>query len=230
MKPLVALLALLATVAAAAPAPFVADYRMSRNSLHIANARFELSKDAEDGWTLRSTTEAVGLLRLVTDDSVVETSTFRIGESGPIPLHYHYEHRNSKKDRDERYAFDWAAGKVTGTARGQPVDLIVPRGTLDPLLLRIAVGDALARGVLPKSYAVVERSKLRDYAITRTKPGPLKVPLGTFEVQGVERVSEDGKKTTRLEYAPALGWLPVVIEHREKDKPTYRLELKRVVR
>ena len=230
MKPVLALLALLGTAAVAAPAPFVADYRMLRGSLHIADARFELSRDAEDGWTLRSTTEAVGLLRLVTDDTVVETSTFRFGETGPIPLHYHYEQRNSKKDRDERYAFDWAKGLVTGTARGQKIELEVPKGTLDPLLLRIAVGDALARGVLPKSYAVVERSKLRDYAITRTKPGPLKVPLGTFEVQGVERVSEDGKKTTRLEFAAALDWLPVVIEHREKDKPTYRLELKKLSR
>ena len=42
--------------------------------------------------------------------------------------------------------------------------------------------------------------------------------------------SEDGRKTTRLQYAQSLDWLPVVIEHSERDKPTYRLELVRVAR
>ncbi len=230
MKRTLALLTLACAAAGAAPAPFVAEYQVLRGSMHIADARMELSRDDEDGWTLRSVTEPVAIFRLITDDIVVETSTFRFGETGPIPLHYHYEQRNSKKDRDERYAFDWAGGRVVGTARGQPVELAVPRGTLDPLLLRIAVGEALARGVLATSYAVVERSKLRDYAVKRTLTAKVKVPAGTFELQGVERVSEDGRKTTRLEYAPALDWLPVVIEHRETDKPTYRLELVKVVR
>lgn len=226
MKHAVAMLALLSAAAHAAPAPFVAEYKLMRNSMHVADSRFELSRDAEDGWTLTSTTEPVGLLAMLVDD-IVETSTFRFGESGPIPLHYRYEQRGSKKDRSERYAFDWAKGRVSGTARGQPVELEVPRGTLDPLLLRIAVGEALAADRLAKSYAVVERSKLRDYAVTRLAAGPVKVPAGTLQVEGVERVSEDGRKTTRLLFAPSLGWLPVVIEQAEKDKPTYRLELER---
>jgi hypothetical protein len=218
------------TAASAGPAPFVAEYRVLRGSMHIADARIELSRDSEDGWTLRSTTEPVALFRLITDDVIVETSTFRYGEAGPIPLHYHYEQRNSNKDRDERLAFDWAAGKATGVSRGKQVDLAVARGTLDPLLMRIAVGDALARGALPKSYAVVERGRLRDRAAIRTAPAKVKLPIGTLELEGVERVSEDGRKTTRLEYAPALGWLPAVIEHREQGEATYRMELKQLKR
>lgn len=223
-------LAFACSAAGAGPAPFVADYRVLRGSMHIADARIELNRDSEDGWTLRSTTEPVAIFRLITDDVIVETSTFRFGEAGPIPLHYHYEQRNSNKDRDERYAFDWAGGRVTGIARGQKVELAVARGTLDPLLLRIAAGDALARGALAKSYAVVERGRLRDYAVARMALSTIKVPAGEFEVEGVARVSPDGRKTTRLRYAPALNWLPVVIEHAEQDKPTYTLELKQVVR
>ncbi len=221
---------LLCAAAGAGPAPFVAEYQVLRGSMHIADARIELSRDDEDGWTLRSVTEPIAFFRLITDDIIVETSTFRFGETGPIPLHYHYEQRNSSKDRDERYAFDWAGGRAVGTARGQPVELAVPRGTLDPLLLRIAVGEALARGTLAQAYSVVERSKLHNYAVARTPLKRVKLPAGEFEVQGVARVSEDGRKTTRLEYAPELDWLPVVIEHSETDKPTYRLELTRVVR
>ena len=228
-RPLI-LLALLCTAAGAGPAPFVAEYRVLRGSLHIADARMELSRDDEDGWTLRSVTEPVAFFRLITNEVVVETSTFRFGETGPIPLHYHYEQRNSKKDRDERYAFDWAGSRMIGTSRGKPVEMAVPRGTLDPLLLRIAVGDALAHGALAQVYSVVERSKLRNYSVARTALARVKLPAGEFEVQGVARVSEDGRKTTRLEYAPALDWLPVVIEQAEIDKPTYRLELTKVTR
>jgi len=224
------LLALLAGLAAAEPTPFVADYRMLRGSLHVADAQFRLAPSADRGWTLTSVSEPVGVFRLITDDVIVETSSFRDGGEGYVPLSYHYEQRNSSKDRDERYAFDWATGRVAGVARGESLAFEVPTGTLDPLLLRLAVGEALARGALPAAYTVVERRKLRSYELKRTEPATLKVPAGEFAVEGVVRVSEDGKKTTRFLYAPALGWTPVVMEHAEADKATIRLELTKLAR
>jgi hypothetical protein len=224
------LLALVAGLAAAEPRPFVADYRMLRGSLHIADARFTLVAEPQGGWTLTSVSEPVGVFRLLTDDVIVETSRFALQGGALLPSSYVYEQRNSKKDRNERYQFDHAAGRVSGVSRGEAVALEVPAGTIDPLLLRLAVGIALGEQRLPAAYSVVERHKLRSYELARTPTETIKVPAGSYAVEGVSRVSEDGKKTTRFLYSAASGWLPVVMEHVERDEPTIRLELTRLAR
>jgi len=225
------LVALLApSAAAAAPealvlAPFEANYRLQRDGMHIADARFVLARDGEDGWTFMSETRPVGLIALMFRDVIVEHSAFRLGAERPIPLHYRYEHRGSSKDRDGRYAFDWQKERVTGVFRGKPVDLALARGTLDPLTLRLTVGLDLSRGALLPSYSVVERRAIREHQLAATPAQKVRVPLGELEVVGVSRQSEDGAKTTRFLYAPSLGWAPVLMEQAEADEPTYKLEL-----
>lgn len=213
------------TAVAPGPQPFVASYRMIRDGTHIADARFELKRDQEDGWTFSSETKAAGLIALFYRDTIVEHSAFRMGDAGPIPLAYRYEHRGSSKDRDGRYAFDWQKERVTGTFRGKPVDLPLARGTLDPLTLRLAVGLDLARAALPVAYAVVERRQTRRYELAQLPPQRIRTPYGELEVRGVVRSSDDGAKTTRFLYAPSLGWAPALLEQSETDEATYRLEL-----
>lgn len=215
-----------ATPSPAVPlAPFEADYRLLRDGMHIADARFALARDGEDGWTFSSETRPAGLIALLRSDVIVEHSAFRMGAERPIPLHYRYEHRGSNKDRDGRYAYDWQRERVTGTFRGKPVDLPLARGTLDPLTLRLAVGLDLARGALPASYAVVERRQVHEYRLTALAPQRIRVPLGELDVVGVARTSDDGTRTTRFLYAPSLGYAPVFMEQSETDEATYRLEL-----
>lgn len=205
--------------------PFAAEFRMLRDGMHIADARFVLARDGEDGWTFMSETRPAGLVALLRSDVIVELSAFRMGAERPIPLHYRYEHRGSSKDRDGRYAFDWQREKLTGTFRGKPVDLPLQRGTLDPLTLRLAVGLDLARGTLLPSYAVVERRHLQQYELAALAPQRIRLPVGELDVVGVARTSDDGTKTTRFLYAPANNWAPAFMEQAETDEATYRLEL-----
>lgn len=212
------------------PVPFEATYKMVRDGSHIADARFVLAPDGEDGWTFSSHTSAVGLIALFYRDTIVEHSAFRMGSERPIPLSYRYEHRGSSKDRDARYGFDWQRERVTGAFRGKPVDLPLVRGMLDPLTLRLAVGYDLARGVVPASYSVVERRQVREYKLTALPPQRIRIEAGEFDVQGVVRSSDDGTKTTRFLYAPVLDWAPVLLEQSETDEATYRLELVKFTR
>jgi len=209
----------------AGPVPFVASYRMVRDGTHIADARFELARDGEDGWTFSSETSAAGLIAIFYRDVIAEHSAFRMGSERPIPLAYRYEHRGSSKDRDARYGFDWQRERLTGVYRGKPVDLPLARGLLDPLTLRLAVGYDLARGTLQPSYSVIERRKLQEYRLAALPPQRIRIAAGEFEVRGVVRSSADGTKTTRFLYAPALDWAPVLLEQSETDEATYRLEL-----
>lgn len=215
---------------AVALVPFEAEYRMLRDGMHIADARFVLARDGEDGWTFMSETKPAGLVALLRSDVIVEHSAFRMGAERPIPLHYRYEHRGSNKDRDARYAYDWQRERVTGVFRGKPVDLPLQRGTLDPLTLRLAVGLDLARGALQPSYAVIERRHQRQYDLAALAPQRIRLPAGELDVVGVARSSDDGTKTTRFLFAPANNWAPALMEQAETDEATYRLELTSFVR
>lgn len=212
------------------PEPFAADYKMVRNGTHIADAHFVLARDGEDGWTFSSQTAAAGVIALFYRDSILEHSAFRMGSERPIPLSYRYEHHGSSKDRDARYGFDWQRERIVGTFRGKPLDLPLVRGMLDPLTLRLAVGFDLARGVVPASYSVIERRRIHEYRLTALPPQRIRIAAGEFDVQGVVRSSEDGTKTTRFLYAPALNWAPVLLEQSETDEATYRLELVKFTR
>ena len=227
---LLALSITLATPALAALAPFAAEYRVARDDLHIADDRFTLTRDGADSWTLVSETKPYGLIALLRSDVITETSAFRFGADGAVPLSYKYLHTGTSKDRNAHYEFDWTAGRASGVFRGNPVDLAIPHGTLDPLLLRIAVGLDLGRDAIEPAYQVVERRALREYKLTQLPAVHVKVLAGEFDVVGVERVSEDGKKTTRFLYAPSLDWLPVLMEQREQDEATITLELSKLTR
>ena len=207
------------------PVPFAAEYRLMRDGMHIADAHFVLSRDDEDGWIFQSETKPAGVAALLLSDVIVERSSFRMGAEHPIPLSYRYEHRGSSKDHDAHYAFDWQREHIDGVYRGKPVDVALTRGTLDPLTLRLAVGLDLARGALPTEYSVIERRQVKQYLLTALTPLRIRVPAGEYDVQGVARASDDGTKTTRFLYAPALDWAPVLMEQSETDEATYRLEL-----
>ena len=220
---------LAAGVATAAPAPtptpFTANYQMLLGQLRIGETRLQLARDGEDGWKLSSQTHPAGIAALLRSGVLDESSSFRIGNDGPVPLSYSYQDHGSDKDLDVRHDYDWGAGRVRGVARGKPVELVLPHGALDPLLLRLVVGLDLQRDALPAEYSVVDRRKLNVYRLTRLPPSRIVVPAGSYEAVGVERISDDGARTTRFFYAPALGWLPLVMEQAEHDETGLRLEL-----
>jgi hypothetical protein len=210
--------------ATAAPTPFRAEFAVYRGSVRIATSTFHLDRAPEGVWRFESETTPAGLVALLRADHIIETSLFRQTPDGLEPLQYGYLHRGSSKDRNQSLTFDWSAGRVRGAVRGQPVDAGVPRGTLDRLLVQIAAGLDLARGALPPAYMVFDRHELKRFALTPKGEEKLEIASSGYDTVLLERVSEDGKKTTAIWYAPALDWAPVRLEQRDEGEAVIRLE------
>lgn len=214
----------------AAPAPFRAEFAVYRGSVRIATSTFHLDRAPEGVWRWESETTAAGLIALLRSDHIIETSLFRLTPEGVESLQYGYLHRGSDKDRDQSVAFDWARAQARGTVRGKPLEIGLPPGTLDRLVVQLAAGLDLEAGKLPEHYTVLDRRELKRFALVNQGEQALSTVAGELATVLLERRSEDGTKVTAIWYAPELGWAPVRLEQRDADAAVIRLELTRFER
>lgn len=231
LRTTVLLLSLLAaSQALAVPAPFRAEFAVYRGTIRIATSTFHLDRAPEGVWRWESETTAAGLVALLRSDHIIETSLFRITPAGIEALQYGYLHRGSDKDRDQSVAFDWARGVARGKVRGVALDMPVPAGTLDRLLVQLAAGLDLQAGKLPAGYTVLDRRELKRFILTDQGERSIRALNGELTTVLLERRSEEGDKRTAVWYAPSLGWAPVRLEQHEGDDPVIRMELEKFER
>ena len=91
---------------------------------------------------------------------------------------------------------------------------------LDPLGYLLVLRNDLSRsnGALRArySYQIADGNRAKSYTFTVLGDAQLATPLGTFEVVKLQRRGRKHRVTT-LWCARALGYLPVRIDHTEKD-------------
>ena len=222
---------LLATAGAAtALEPYTARYELERGSLTVAEARYTLTRQDDGSLLFRSEATPRGLLArlLAGDNRITETSRFRLGaDRGIVPLAYEYRHEDGDEVETETVEFDWEEGIALAEAEGERARLEIPPGTLDRMVLQLAVRRDLGQGAGTLDYRLVDEDELKTYRFVIADRQRIRVPAGEFYTLRVERENEDGKQTV-FWCAPSLDYLPVRVEQRKPDDPTLRLSLKSV--
>ena len=191
----------------------------------IARGEMRLELDRRDGALVYSSElEPTGFVSMFKRGVLAETSRFEYGGGQVWPLEYRLTDTISD-NRDAHYAFEWPAGRVTGTSRGEPVDTRLSGHTVDRLLLQIAIMSDLMHERAVRSYTLFDRGREKRYTIDVGGTAQAKSPAGDFDVVDVSYTSEDGSKVIRLECAPELGFLPVTIHQVEDGEVKSRAEL-----
>jgi hypothetical protein len=211
------------------PAPFEAHYQVSRNGFGIGEARVSLHDEGAGRYTYETRTGPTGLLALLRRGSEVhERSSWVIHGEHLRPLEYEYHQRLGSRRRDVRLTFDWAHNTVRNDIGGDVWTMEVPEGTLDKLLVQLAVMVDLQDGPAELEYQVADGGMLKTYQFSVTGTETLETPIGTFETTRVERVHSEQARTTVLWCAPELNFLPVRVEQREKDGARFRMSIERL--
>jgi hypothetical protein len=167
------------------------------------------------------------MFRMALPDQITQATTFRVVDGHVVP----FEFRGSdEKERPVALAFDWQNRRVTGTARGQTVDLELLDGTQDPLSLQIATLRGLAAGTLQTSVRLVDADKIKDYEITREGTVQVETGLGTLETVVYTSKRAGGDRLTRTWVAPVLGYLPVKGERIRGTKVEFTMVIESVDR
>ena len=210
-------------------ADFSANYLVRYNNIQAAELKQTLSTQ-EDGTRLyTSRTKAKGVFAYIKPDVISETSLWRLEDNVIQPLNYSYQRTGGKKEKLLTMLFDWSAMTVDIDDKKQPWTLNVKPNTLDKLVYQLALMRDLIEGKESFNYTIADGGKLKTYNIGIIGKETLKTPLGEVDTVKFTRIKNiDSKRKTILWCAPELNYLPVQIEHVEKDGTTYTAVLRRL--
>jgi hypothetical protein len=208
---------------------FSANYLVRINGLSAGELKRELTT-AENGLrTFTSQTQAKGIFSFFKPDLIEETSIWSLQENAVHSQTYIYQRTGGKKDKYLSVRFDWNKQQVDIDNTKQTLSLKIQPNTLDKLNYQIALMLDLEQQKKQFSYQIVDKHKLKTHNITIVGTEIIDTPLGKIETVKLKR-QRDGKnkRETTLWCAPKLSFLPVKIEHIEKDGTKFTAKLRRL--
>lgn len=197
--------------------PFVARFSLTTQGAKIGETLWSLSPVRGNVFVYESRTITAGIFALVSDEEVVERSKWRLRDGALQPLGYSYRRSGGEKERNVEVAFDWKNGVAQNTARGHSWRMPVPEGTLDKLSYVLVLRKDLAAQVSELSYTIADGGLLKTYELRVEAEERIDTALGPMDTVKVRRLRDSDARETLLWCAKSLGYLPVQIEHREKD-------------
>lgn len=200
---------------------FEASYSIERAIFDVGHIQLRFKVDPDGNYVYDSITEVAGFIAWFRDDRVEESSRGRVDASGIHPDHYRFERIGGPGGKQVEVRFDWQSGRVKNVVDDQPWEMAVPHGSLDKLVVQIAMMRNLQNSIEDQHFRVADGGKLKDFRIHIRGRETLDVPAGHFDTVKVEKTPEHGSRKTFLWLAPTLGYLPVRILRIENDGAEY---------
>ena len=218
-----ALVLLICGTAQALPRGFSASYDVQLAGFTLGKADLELTRDGET-YRYSSFTRSTGLFSFMYDLRIHEFSQGHITKGDVKPELYEY-HRRGKKSRDGRLTFDWKDKQVTNDIRGKVWQMAIPLNTVDRMASQLALMQDLSDGKKNLTYNIADGGKLKQFKLREVGHENIDTPVGRFATVKVVREAEDHENRTTFWCAPDLQYLPVKVEHWDKDDGTFRMAL-----
>ena len=210
--------------------PHTAEYKVSAG---IAGGRMNTSLiRVGEQFHAKHAVRPTGLARMLTNSTIVETSTFESNDGVLMPVQYQSDDGISREKGTIDLEFDWEAKKLTGTvdledAAPVTVDQSLTELLHDRISIQYQLMQDLAAGAERDVYRMYDPDGTRVLNITRLGEKQIKVRGKRYNAVGIRHQREGSSRTTTLWCVPALDYLPVLIEQRRKDELKARISLLR---
>jgi hypothetical protein len=225
---LAALCLLLATgQALALPQTFSAQYEVTHSGLTLGEAQVDYRQIGSDRYRYTSFIRPLGIAAMIMRSDVKETSEGTITKDGFRPTRYEYL-RTGRKGRTDIIEFDWEQMKIIDPASGNPWDITMPEDIQDRMASQLQLMFDLAHHEKDLSYPIADDGRIKHYTLRIVGRETIQTPVGRLEALKIIRQSANSRRATTFWCAPALGYLPIRIDHREKSDD-FTMNLKSVV-
>lgn len=213
------------------PPPFTAKYTLYYSGGKFINKKIavltrRLTGLGDDRYEYHSEIKTTGLLSLIRKVRIVESSRLAFAEGALRPLRYNYARTDNRKRREVSVEFDWDSRKITNAVSGDFWDLPTEPAVMDKLLYQLAIMHDLKKGQPPASYLVADGNKIKTYAIEQLGEERIDTPLGSYHTVKMLRRRPGSDRKSVFWCAPDLEFLPIKVEHDEKDGSKTRAVLK----
>ncbi|AFJ03754.1 Enzyme involved in the deoxyxylulose pathway of isoprenoid biosynthesis [Methylophaga frappieri] len=211
------------------PMDYQANYQVELNGIQAGELEQTLTTDEASNRQLVTRTQAKGVFAFFKPDIITETSIWQQVDGQIKPQFYRYQRQGGKKDKLLTMSFDWSTAIVHIDDREHPWELALQSDTLDKHVYQLQLMRDLAADRQSLQYTIADGGKLKQYEITRQATEVIETPLGHIEAIRLSRDRDpDSERQTTLWCAPALGYLPVKLEHIEKDDSRFTAHIRKL--
>jgi hypothetical protein len=207
--------------------PFEAVYSLSRDGIRIGTVVANFERPAPDRYTYRTHTDPSGFLALFRNETVTESSEGEAASGGFRPTAYSYHHESNDGGRNLTVQFDWAEQRATVDSGDSRWSLALEPGTLDKLVVQLALMEALHAGQATPFFTVADGGHLKEYQYRAYGRETLTLAQQPIDTVRVRRFKQRQPSHLTLWCAPSLHYLPVRLDRQRGDE-TYRMELESI--
>jgi len=208
---------------------FSANYLVMLNGIQAGDLKQHLSTNVDGSRKFSSTTQAQGIFAFFKPDLIEETSTWLMVNNKIQPQHYLYQRSGGKKDKYLKLDFNWQSQQLHIDDKNYPWQLALEPYTLDKLVYQLALMMDLSKDKNQYNYRIADGGKIKTYTIDFIDEETVTTPLGKIKTIKLKRLrDETSKRQTILWCAPALNFLPVKLEHTEKDGTVFTASLRKL--
>jgi hypothetical protein len=206
---------------------FTAVYDARINGFLVAEASFSLHKLDSGDYVYQRKLTSVGVASLFSKKVSIATSRWRFTHNWIQVQEYQTSNEDGDADDNLHLIFDWKAGHVKNVASANPWQTKMPTGTLDKLVMQLALLFELRDGGTEFQYPVAHEGRIKQYRFKQIGKEKIELPMGEYNTLVVERMDDD-RDNTRIWSAPELNYYPVRFLERKKSGVKKELSLRTI--
>jgi hypothetical protein len=217
-----------ASAADSQPYPeFTAVYDAHVNGIPMGEARFSLHRLDNGDYVYRRKSTSVGIASLFGKKVSTATSRWRFSDNWIQVLEFQSNREDGDADDNLHLIFNWKTAQVKNVSTADPWQTKMPTGTLDKLVMQLALLLELRDGRTEFQYPVAHQGRIKQYRFKQTGKEKINLPMGEFDTLIVERLDEDRDKT-RIWSVPELNYFPVRFLKQKKSGVKKELLLRKI--
>jgi len=206
---------------------FTAIYDARINGIRIAEASFSLRKLGNGDYVYQQKSTSVGIASLFGKKVSTAISRWRFTNNWIQVLEYQSSNEDGDADDNLHLIFNWKTAHVKNVSTADPWQTKMPKGTLDKLVMQLALLFELRDGSTEFQYPVAHEGRIKHYRFKQTGKEKIELPMGEYNTLVVERLDDDRDKT-RVWSVPELNYFPVRYLKHKKSGVEIELSLRKV--
>jgi hypothetical protein len=187
---------------------FTAVYDARINGFTMAEASFSLHKLDNGDYVYQRKSRSVGVASLFGKKVSTATSRWRFTNNWIQVQEYQSSDEDGDADDNLHLIFNWKTAHVKNVSTADPWQTKMPKGTLDKLVMQLALLFELRDGSTEFQYPVAHQGRIKQYRFKQTGKEKIELSMGEYNTLIVERLDEDRDKTI-IWSVPELNYFPV---------------------
>lgn len=211
-----------------APYPsFVASYDANANGLSIGTVQVSLTRVGSNEYLYAQKSVTRGIAALFGSDKATERSRWRFHDNAIQVMEYQSRRKKGDDDDNGHLVFDWENRRVKNIGAGEHWEIAMPKGTIDRLVMQLAMLFDLRNGDTVFKYRIPRQGRIKIYDFELVGEESIKLDSGTYRTLKVERMNENRDRSW-IWSAPDLDYFPVRFVKRKKSGIKLELVLKKL--